>query len=105
MRWACDVKRGRHVINTVVFDDCRNVTVGDSVRGSMFVWRLRRLNFLGVSNGDRFIVISGGNDGRSRKNVWCWGRDWSGFAKQEGVEGLDGFHFWEVLPGCLQWWR
>ncbi len=36
-RWACDVNGGRCVIVTVIFDDCRNVTVGANVGGSEFV--------------------------------------------------------------------
>jgi hypothetical protein len=59
----------------------------------VFLWMRRHLKFLGVPNGDGFVVISGGNDRRSRKNDWYWRRDWNEFAKQEGEEGLDSFHF------------
>ncbi len=71
LRWVCVVNGGRCVVISVVFDDCRSVTVGANVRGSVFVWRQRRLNFLGVPNGDGFVIKSGGNDWRSRKNACC----------------------------------
>ncbi len=46
-RQAWDVNGGRCVVVTVVFDDCRIVTVGANVKGSVFVWRRRCVNFLG----------------------------------------------------------
>jgi hypothetical protein len=69
LRWACAVNGGRHVIVTVVFDDCRSATVGANVGGILFLRRQRHLNFLGAPNGDRFVVDSGGNDWKSRKNA------------------------------------
>jgi hypothetical protein len=63
------VNRGRHVVVTVVFDDCRSGTVGANVGGFVFVRRQRCLNFLGVPNGNGLVVDSGGNDWRSRKNA------------------------------------
>ncbi len=49
--WAC-MNGVRHVIVTVVFNDCRSVTIGANVMGNVFERRRRCLNFLGVPNDD-----------------------------------------------------
>ncbi len=50
--------------------------------GVMFVRRQRCLNFLGVSNDDGSVDVDNrGNYLRSRKNAWCWWREWCNFAK------------------------
>jgi hypothetical protein len=68
-RWACAVNGDRCVIVTVIFDDCRSVTVGANAKGSVFVWRLRGLNLQGFPYSDGFIVDSGDNDWMSRQNA------------------------------------
>ncbi len=80
-RWACAGNGGSHVVITVVFDDCRSVTVVANIGGIVFVRRQRPVNFLGVSNGDRFVVNREGNDWRSRRNAWCWWRKQCNFSK------------------------
>jgi hypothetical protein len=65
-RWACGVNRGRHIIVTVIFNDCKSVTVGANVGINAFVSRWRCLTFLGVSNDDGFVIDKWGNKWRSR---------------------------------------
>jgi hypothetical protein len=76
------VNRSRHIVVTVIVNDCRSVTVGANVVGSVFVQRRRRLNFLGFPNNDGLVNVDhGGKYWRSRKNAWCWWREWRNFIK------------------------
>ncbi len=76
------MNEGRRVVITVVFNNCRNVEVGADVVGIVFERRQRRLNFLGVSNDDRFVNVDhGGEYWRSRKNARCWWREQCNFNK------------------------
>ncbi len=56
LSWVCAVNRGRCVIVTGVFNDCRSVTIGANVGSGVFVRSQRCLNFLRVSNDDGFVV-------------------------------------------------
>jgi hypothetical protein len=76
------VNGGRRVIITVIFNDCRNVVVGADVVDIVVERRQRLLNFLEVPNDDEFVDVNrGGKYWRSRKNAWCWWREWCNFAK------------------------
>ncbi len=76
MSWACAVNGGRHVVLTVIFNDCRSVTVGANVVGIVFERRWNQLNFQGVSNDDGFNHVNhGGKYWRIRKNAQCWWRE------------------------------
>jgi hypothetical protein len=88
-RWACAVNRGRRVVVTFVFNNCKSVTGGANVGSIVFVRRRRHLNFLGVPNTDGFVVNSGGNDWRSRKNAWCWWKELCNFARVGGCGGTE----------------
>jgi hypothetical protein len=69
---------GRCVIGTVIFNDCRSVTVGANVLDVVFERRQRRLTFLGVPNDYGFVDVNhGGKYWRSRS----WWREWHNFAK------------------------
>jgi len=54
---VCAVIGDRCVLNTVVFKNCRHDAVGADVMGIVFEGRWRRLNFLGISNDDRFVDV------------------------------------------------
>ncbi len=79
--WACAVKGDRPVVVTVVFNDCRSVTIEANAWGGVFVRSWRHLKFLGVPNDDGFIVNNGSNNRRCRKNAWCWGKELCNFAE------------------------
>jgi hypothetical protein len=63
---------GRRVVVTLIFNNCRSVTVGANVGDIVCVRRRRHLNFPGVPYDDRFIVNNGDNNRRIRKNARCW---------------------------------
>jgi hypothetical protein len=58
--WASAVNGGRCVIITVIINDCRSINFGANVVGIVFERRRRYLNFLGVSNDDRFVNVNHG---------------------------------------------
>ena len=57
VRCVCAVIGDRCVLNTVMFKNCRHDAVGADVMGIVFEGRWRRLNFLGISNDDRFVDV------------------------------------------------
>jgi hypothetical protein len=81
-RWACAVNRGKRVVIAVFVNHYRSVTFGANVVGIVFERRWGCLNFLEVPNDDWFDNVNhGGKYWRSRKNAWCWWREWQNFAK------------------------
>ena len=72
----------RVLVVTVVLNDGRSVACGVGFVGVDIGGRQCRLNKLRIPNDDWFIFFDHrGGWLRSRKNAWCWWREWCNLAK------------------------